>query len=277
MLKAVLHGKAGRVELDGKVESISWRKLFSSGEDLLTAAIFTRWSYLSDNAQNQLMCNWFNVDENSEHDFTTFKDIQFWPQYDLAEIEGRKYVEPDVLIQFEDFNLLIEVKPPLGGDQYLEQWQNEITGYFSWEGNDSKPLYFLAIGRTDNVDDEWCQNIMEADGEKPKMLHALTWKPVAKSMYNLLKNGDLLPQDMRILSDMLNALELYGTRGYDYLWADFEKKSLPEISFETMSMFKLPYIKNDMEIDDFMHNYQFVDMLNRYNILNLEIMKKWKN
>lgn len=38
MLKAVLHGKAGRIEQDDN-ESVSWRKLFKSHEDLMTAAV----------------------------------------------------------------------------------------------------------------------------------------------------------------------------------------------------------------------------------------------
>ena len=46
MLKAVVHGKAGRVDSNGDGVNQSWRQLFKSYEDLLTAAVFTRWGYL---------------------------------------------------------------------------------------------------------------------------------------------------------------------------------------------------------------------------------------
>lgn len=40
MLNAIIHGKSGRVNLDGEATSISWKQLYKKREDLLTAAFF---------------------------------------------------------------------------------------------------------------------------------------------------------------------------------------------------------------------------------------------
>ena len=48
MLNAIIYGKAGRMGWDGQKESLSWRQVFQTREDLLTATFFERFSYLSD-------------------------------------------------------------------------------------------------------------------------------------------------------------------------------------------------------------------------------------
>ena len=47
MLNAIIHSKAGRIELDHDEKSPSWRQLYKKREDLLTAAFFSRFTYLS--------------------------------------------------------------------------------------------------------------------------------------------------------------------------------------------------------------------------------------
>lgn len=279
MLKAIIHGKAGRISIDGKDERVSWRDMFRSREDLLTAAIFSRWAYLSSKMQKHFICSWFGVDAKTSHIFDCFQDIHFWPKFYLTDNSERSYVEPDVLIQFETVNVLIEVKPPLGGDQYFEQWRNEITGYFSWDENEDKPLYFLAIGRVDAVNKTWYKNIMEMKGDKkPEKINAHKWKQVAESLFIMQKNDNVMAPDRRIISDMLSALELYGVRGHDFLWSDFgnSKKLLPNL---------LPSIWIDLPISDIEedaitttpHDYLFDDMNVGFGTITMEMIKKWQN
>jgi len=238
MLKAVIHGKAGRVDIKGDGDNQSWRQIFKSYEDLLTAAVFTRWGYLSGESQGHLVRNWFNITDDKGHDLSLFEDIKFWPKYEL-DVKGRSFVEPDVLIEFKTCDLLIEVKPPNGGDQYLEQWRDEIAGYRSL--GRKKDLYFLAIGRVSSEQfSQWHKEIMsEGNPYKPTLMAGLKWKPVAESIYELHMNGSVSRQDRRILSDMLDALELYGIRGYEHSWNDLTvKKPFSILNLEVMKISK---------------------------------------
>ncbi len=73
MLAAVLHGKAGRISIDG--EDQSWREVFRQREDLLTATIFGRFPYLSEQGERDFL-NIFlpkeHVDELGDYQETIF-------------------------------------------------------------------------------------------------------------------------------------------------------------------------------------------------------------
>ncbi|PWQ98199.1 hypothetical protein [Leucothrix pacifica] len=137
MLNAIIHSKAGRIEVDKDIDktSLSWRQLYQQREDLLTSAFFSRFTYLSGLLQHRLLKKWLGGG-----DFTEFKGIDYWPRYELPNHKSRNFVEPDLLLRFADCDLLVEVKPPEGGDQYHEQWRLEIEGYYDQESQ-TKPLY----------------------------------------------------------------------------------------------------------------------------------------
>lgn len=234
MLNAIIHGKAGRIDLDQDTKSLSWRQLYQQREDLLTAAFFSRFTYLSGLRQHQLLKKWLG----GVGDFTTFKSIDFWPRYELSKRDDRNFVEPDLLLRFEDCDLLVEVKPPLGGNQYYEQWVLEIEGYFAQEDK-TKPLYFLAIGRVGNVLDKL--DVKNIGGEDNQLLAAnvMEWEPIAAELYKLSHSGDLDAQDYRIVGDMIKALELYGIRASDLLWSDLKDFiDKPQLSLSVLDAWK---------------------------------------
>ena len=55
MLKAILQSKAGRINLPGEPNPVSWREVFKYREDLLTAVFFGRLRYLSQQTANSVM------------------------------------------------------------------------------------------------------------------------------------------------------------------------------------------------------------------------------
>lgn len=212
MLNAIIYGKAGRMGWGGQKESLSWRQVFQTREDLLTATFFERFTYLSDLLQHQLLNHWLN----EAGDFTEFEGIDYWPKYDLPKQDKREYVEPDLLLRYKTANVLVEVKPPEGGTQYLDQWLLELEGYFE-QHSSSTPLYFLAIGQVGNV---LAQFAAKAQNQLAQLqgINTLEWQPIASDLEKRLCAGDLNTQDQRIVLDMLNALELYGVRAQNLSW-----------------------------------------------------------
>lgn len=68
MLNAILEGKAGRITLNEEVPQ-SWRTVFQSYEDLLTAAIWGRINYLSPAAMEQFFSALLGIDMESWGEF----------------------------------------------------------------------------------------------------------------------------------------------------------------------------------------------------------------
>lgn len=207
MLKALLHGKAGRIEHNGR-DSISWRELFRQREDLMSAAFFGRFAYLSPELQNVLLRDWFQ----SKDDFTDFERVEFWPRYLLREHGETRSVEPDLLMRFGTFNLLVEIKPPQGGDQYYQQWLREIAAFLQSDEQADLPLYFLAVGRIEKRDAEcWGQALLEGFPAL-RAVGAIKWQPVVDSLLRVGSQVEVGVQDQRVLDDMLETLKLYGLK-----------------------------------------------------------------
>ncbi|WP_206747731.1 hypothetical protein, partial [Vibrio sp. 10N.261.46.E8] len=89
MLRAILGNKSGRISVGD--ESVSVREVYKDREDMLTAAIISRVSYLSDKALNKLFQRIFT---NSQLDFSKLIEVEFWPNFSSS-LQSR--VEPDVI------------------------------------------------------------------------------------------------------------------------------------------------------------------------------------
>lgn len=238
MLKAIVNGKAGRIDAH-KGESVSWSRLFKRHEDLLTATFFERFSYLSDAVQLSLLSHWFAEHSGTlQHQFLGFKTIDYWVRFELGEQGNYKQVEPDLIMRFNDFNIMVEVKPPDGGDQSDEQWANEIASFIQDPNNDSKPLYFLAIGGSNpKLAKAWSSQLLQRFAPQLTAIAALNWQPVAKQLLDLA-NGSvdiaLNRQDTQVLKDMLEGLNLYGLGLSPFTWKQLlSDTQLPNLSLET--------------------------------------------
>ncbi|WP_413796566.1 hypothetical protein [Kosakonia cowanii] len=194
MLHAILNSKARRVDVSAKAAQ-SWRSVFQNYEDLLTAAFWGRISYLSQEAIQALLSSLLATDTGP---WGKFESLTFWPKYPFPDEldsavapwinEKDKYAEPDVVLTFEHATLMVEVKPPEGGQQYQQQWCKEI---YAWKNSEEaqQALHFLAIGN----------------------FYGLEWREVRAKMEHPA-SGWSTEQDQRIVADCLRALELYGIR-----------------------------------------------------------------
>lgn len=201
MLTAILHGKAGRVELDG--QPISWRQLFRKREDLLTAVFFGRLPYLSDAAQEQILA--MLIGKMAAEEFGQLRDIQFWPKLDG--FDGRKYVEPDVVMEFDRHLLLVEVKPPFGGSQSSQQWRNEVQSLQS-DNDDEKRIVLLALGRNMPGWRAMAQQLEDEFEELSLRVFCCEWRDLLTGISPMLNDAEV--RDARIFNDWFEAFHLFG-------------------------------------------------------------------
>ncbi len=241
MLKAILHGKAGRIE-HCKDESVSWSQLFKAREDLLTSTIFERFAYLTDEVQHTLLMHWFKQHHGTiPPSFGEFIDITYWQRFTHQHDKGSNQVEPDLILHFEHCNIIVEVKPPAGGDQYFEQWHKEIESFLQSEDDSPKDLYFLAIGRIEKKQAlEWANKLLSKQESNPlKGIAAIKWDAVAAHLVELLNNDqasnalNISSQEKRILNDILDGLSLYGLQTSPFTWSQLiQPEVFPKLSLQ---------------------------------------------
>ncbi|MEA9429198.1 hypothetical protein [Aeromonas caviae] len=208
MLHAILHGKAGRIEREG--ESLRWRDLFKGSEDLLTATFFGRLPHLSDQALHAVLR--FLLGANAVN-LTGFQRLELWPK--LASLQDRRYVEPDVLLHFDDALVVVEVKPPFGGSQYREQWLAQVNAVVSEAEFDDYEdrLYYVALG-----------NIPVAPLARPELPERFVqmtlrdWEPLRRYLQTA-PEFESCRQDRAIRDEWLQAFELFGMAPVVPEWA----------------------------------------------------------
>lgn len=223
MLNAILEGKAGRIRLDSD-ESQSWRTVFQSYEDLLTAAIWSRINYLSPVAMDQFLSALLGINTAS---WGAFESIIFWPEYAFPEPADEKmkpylsgeerFAEPDLVLTFEHVALIIEVKPPAGGMQYQQQWRKELYTYLK-DDNAKDAVHFLALGNLPAATENWFRELKTLFPQVD--FYGIEWRKIREIFQSSQWEA---PQDKRIVTDCLRALALYGIRKPVLPWQQFHR------------------------------------------------------
>ena len=77
-----------------------------------------------------------------------------WAHRDNTGTGNNTYVEPDLFIRFEEFDVIIEAKYGDYGGQYIKQWTQELTAYDNEYGKEKKPVIFIAVGGNMSMDIE---------------------------------------------------------------------------------------------------------------------------
>lgn len=210
MLQAILHGKAGRLssEFHG---TLSWRDLFRKREDLLTAVFFGRLQHLSEQGENRVLA--LLVGRELANRLGVIEDIVYWPK--LYGLQGRHYVEPDLILIFKQDLLLVEIKPPFGGSQSEQQWRDEILSLIAQRNKDNAPFeipetfHFLALGRNVSGYHQWRERLLEEFRDKglaSASIHG--WGDVCHGIHEL--HEDESGRDRHIYREWVDAFQLFG-------------------------------------------------------------------
>lgn len=246
MLNAVRYGKAGRVDVGG--ESRSWRDLYATSEDLLTASVFERLSYLPPALFLSILVETFGLELPFLH-APQLERMEYWPRWSLEteDTEADKpkggkpavsvasgTVEPDLFIRFMDMastttlDFIVEAKPLPNTAQCAGQWRREILAYHASEGEDAATVYFLAIGglgrnagaRLDAIGQEIGQS-----SETRVLLKGASWLRLREALERTHGRTEGLDT---LFADTLEALSLAGHRD----WKLFDTLAGSGVDFE---------------------------------------------
>lgn len=142
--------------------------------------------------------------------------ISFWDKWktmDKMKVKNTtnsNFVEPDVFLRFNEFDVIIEAKRFDEKQQSRNQMKNEIKAYYNEYIDDNKVLYFIQLGglhnRNDELDFEYNDNkIVICKSNWTRLLEQIVYEN------NKIKNSGLtiLTSYSRILEDSINGFALH--------------------------------------------------------------------
>ena len=210
MLKAIFNGKTGRITGENGIEQ-SWREVFRLREDLLTAVFFSRIRYLT--CEGELNILTLLIGKDKANKLGVVKEYFFWPR--LTGVKNRSFVEPDVLISCDNAMILVEVKPPFGGQgQSSVQWREEINGLIQQRINDDSgwdvpdTIHFVALGKNAQNWQPDSNSLKEEFIDFDLHIHVHEWEQICHGVTNL-RNIDK-GRDSSVYDDWLEAFMLFG-------------------------------------------------------------------
>ena len=213
--------------------STKGRSAFTICEDSLTSSVFDGLKYLPTDLFYSILKSSLYHDKLPKFS-GEIVDMIFWDKWDAKDTSNSRFVEPDLLLNFEDFDVIIEAKRFDEFQQSRNQMDNEIKSYYNAFDGD-KDLYFVQLGGLHSKEDEsdYCfkeKKIKVVKTDWTRLLHEII------KQRNVLQPASL-PQThayCRILDDVRKAFEMHNF--YEMKWMkDILPLSIREIKFDEMN------------------------------------------
>lgn len=190
MIQAYLTGKL-------KIEDNRIKK----NEDLKTSSLFGLLQYLPEDSFWKIFCD-FCINLKKEK-FGKIVSFNFWPHTEPTNTTNALFVEPDLWIETENFDIIIEAKlnDQIGQDK--SQWENEIQSIINEQRNrnDLKPIILIALGGNENMDPDEVKNCK---------IYKASWFSLVNSVVNArdkhIDHGNIC----RILDDLIDLMARQG-------------------------------------------------------------------
>jgi len=207
MLQLIYSNKAGRnFNSDPQV---NWKALFKASEDSFTSSIFGLLLYLPAEQFWDIIINSSQIKPDIEFPGQVI-GYEFWPSW---KNKNCYRCEPDIYIEFENLNLIVEAKRWDGEQQLESQWQNELEAYLESIESD-KSVCLLAAG---GIRNGGVTKISTPDQRQSCPVIQCSWSSLLTQISTLknqlIKNTEKTPQDytnLNILKDLVIAFGIHG-------------------------------------------------------------------
>lgn len=203
------------------LHSILKNKLAIEGvkEDSFTSSVIGLMQYLPCETFWFLLREACSDNSNLPENAGNLEVLQFWTRWDATGIEGKQYVEPDVYIQFSNFDLIIEAKRGDDGGQYQTQWEQQIRAYCN-EREGDKELFYITLGGNSNKLNDKVNLDFEKEDET-KFIHTTinkcNWMGLLIEIHNLKDQLAIMTTPIpnkyamiRILDDLIAGFNYHG-------------------------------------------------------------------
>lgn len=225
MLNAILNGKDPSLDLR-RDKVPSWRHLLRENEDLVTATLVERLSYLPGDAAWAILSGTFEG-QLPAFRLASLDSIEFWPRWEYR-VDGRRFVEPDAFIRLtlgdpaQRWDVIFEAKH--GTAQYADQWCREQDAYLMKLEEEGETLpdkvVFMALGglryrngaaAARTLGEAVVKGRRHRDGGAPVeiLMIAADWSDMARTLTQVEPTS--IPAQ-RIVADMIEALAIFGYR-----------------------------------------------------------------
>lgn len=212
MLHLVNSNKGGLNFKGISAPEIHWKSIFKTSEDSLTSSVFGLLFYLPTELFWTIIRNACYSD-GMPNGCGNMIGFEFWPRWDN---ENETQTEPDIFIQFEDFDLIVEAKRYDYDQQYEDQWKAEINAYYLLRSESKRKVYLLAIGGI-RRGEENDSTLTYPDVERETTVFKSRWRKllgeITKVHKKLIKSPDLLttcPAINNILNDLVLSFRIHG-------------------------------------------------------------------
>jgi hypothetical protein len=179
-------------------------------EDKQTALIFSTLLHLPDDECWNIIRDSCYDNELPENP-GKIEFYEFWPHWP-PDKNHQRYVEPDLFIRYENFDLIIEAKRYDDNQQYHEQWKSEYISYRKKYGKDKKNVALIAVGGI------YALNI---SSEKPGkiIIQKCRWRGLLNTLYSY---SDKYGREQhanydRIVKDCIEYLEYFNFKRLKWL------------------------------------------------------------
>lgn len=181
----------------------------SACEDSLTSMTFDLLTYLPEDVFWNVLKKSMFIDSLPQY-CGKLISMEYWNRWNPQGTDNKIYVEPDVLLRFSDFDVIIEAKRYNEFQQKKAQMVNEITGYWNEFGNEQKTLYFIQVGGINDSTDE----IYMLNGNIEVKICKTNWTRILDQIVLLQQNLSFVDSflnyaQIRIIDSLINGFELH--------------------------------------------------------------------
>lgn len=211
-------------------------------EDDKTSSVFENLILLPDNVLWFILRKSCLFHEALKQSSGRLISYNFWPHWSSRGTGNVNFIEPDLFLRFEEFDVIIEAKYGDLSGQYHYQWEQELIAYYNEYEEEGKNVIFIALGGN---------STMERDSLKIRghicNIYKCNWLSLLVSINkykNELKNissPDMnISSLLRILDNIILAFNINGVYNID--WFNSLEKGHTSINASSINNIKKYFV-----------------------------------